>query len=206
MAGDDPNSSALEDDEDEDPYTDPFNGFGRFTEEDLQNVMADPNPNLMDMSFTENTTPSSVFPTLPMDVDETQLLHELDLSITNYDINDEFDGLSFVDDGFTISWDMFEPSNDDLNEPSNNDVSGEICNENGNNNIGETTTLEVSTRVFGDANGPDFETGGTSTMSDGIIVCTCCKILRELVHAKGINIFIINIFRFIEICFGCNID
>ncbi|CAE6103962.1 unnamed protein product [Arabidopsis arenosa] len=189
MAGDDPKPSAPKDNGYEDLYNDPFDGFGGFTDEDLINIMSDLNPNLMDMSFTEHTSPP-VFPTLPLDVDDTQLLHELDLSITNYDIKDEFDSLSCVDDGFTISLDMYDQPNDDLNDY--NDVPGEIGNDNGKSIVDESTRLEVSTRVFGGANGPDFDIGGSSTMpvpvtptiSDGVHVCGCCKMLRELVHLK----------------------
>ncbi|CAD5331829.1 unnamed protein product [Arabidopsis thaliana] len=190
MAGDDPKSSAPKDDGYEDPYiNDPFDGFGPFTDEDLINVMADINPNLMDMSFTEHTPPS-VLPTLPSDVDETHLFHELDLSISNYDSKDEFETLSFVEDGFTIPLDMFEQPNDEHND--NNDVPGEIGNDNGENIVGDSTRLELSTRVFGGANGLDFEIGGSSTMpvpvtptiSDGVHACNCCRLLRELVHLK----------------------
>ncbi|XP_010485077.1 PREDICTED: uncharacterized protein LOC104763398 [Camelina sativa] len=193
-------SSALEVDEGKDPYNDLFGGFEQCTEEDFSNVMADPNPNLMDMSFLENSPPPLDFSTLSIDVDETKLLYKFDLSIADYDINN--DELSFVDDGFTISWDMFEPSNDDdLNENINNDVLGEIGNDNGNNNVGEITTFGVSTRVFGDPNGPDFESGGTSTMdvlvptsSDEMLVCSCCKMLRELVHIKDGEMSTLEIF------------
>ncbi|XP_010420284.1 PREDICTED: uncharacterized protein LOC104705893 [Camelina sativa] len=195
MAGDDdPKPSALVKDnaDEEDPYiNDPLDEFRGFTDEDIQNVMADFNPTLMDISFTENTPPPSMCLPLPTDVDQTQLMHELDLSITDYNINDEFDGMSsFVDDDYTISWDMFEPSNDDPNGNINNDVPQEI------RNVGETTRLEVSTRVFGGANGPNFETGGPSTVhvpriadrmfvvSDPNFVCPCCTMLREVVHAK----------------------
>ncbi|CAL9230479.1 unnamed protein product [Arabidopsis halleri] len=189
MAGDDSKPSAPKDNGYEDPYNDPFDGFGGFTDEDLINVMSDSNPNLMDMPFTEHASPT-VFPTLPFDVDETQLLHGLDLSVTNHDIKDEFDSLSFVDDCFTISLDMYDQPNDDLND--NNDVPGEIGNDNGKSIVGDGTRLEVSTRVFGGANGPDFEIGGSSTMpvpvtptiSDGVYLCDCCKMLRELVHLK----------------------
>ncbi|KAL9279628.1 unnamed protein product [Arabidopsis thaliana] len=190
MAGDDPKSSAPKDDGYEDPYiNDPFDGFGPFTDEDLINVMADINPNLMDMSFTEHTPPS-VLPTLPSDVDEIHLFHELDLSISNYDSKDEFETLSFVEDGFTIPLDMFEQPNDEHND--NNDVPGEIGNDNGENIVGDSTRLELSTRVFGGANGLDFEIGGSSTMpvpvtptiSDGVHACNCCRLLRELVHLK----------------------
>ncbi|EOA22954.1 hypothetical protein CARUB_v10003691mg [Capsella rubella] len=181
MAGDEPKSSAVKDDADEDPYNHPYDGFGWF-----QNVMDDPNPNLMDMAFTENTSPSMCPPLLPLDVDQTQLFHELDLSISNYDTNDDFDVLSFFDDGFTTSLDMLEPLNDGPNENVNNDSQAEITYDN-NNNVGETTRLEVSTRVFGDPNGPNYEIGGTSTIpvaSDKDFACDCCTMLRELVHIK----------------------
>ncbi|XP_010453763.1 PREDICTED: uncharacterized protein LOC104735633 [Camelina sativa] len=196
MAGDDddPKPSALERNnaDEEDPYiNDPLDEFKGFTDEDIQNVMADFNPTLMDISFTENTHPPSMSLPLPTDVDQTQLMHELDLSITDYDINDEFDGMSsFLDDDYTISWDMFEPLNDDPNGNINNDVPQET------RNVVETTRLEVSIRVFGDANGPNFETGGPSTVHvpriadrmfvvpDENSVCPCCTMLRELVHVK----------------------
>ncbi|XP_010492488.1 PREDICTED: uncharacterized protein LOC104769865 [Camelina sativa] len=199
MAGDDdPKPSALPKDnaDKEDPFiNDPLDEFRGFTEEDIQNVMADFNPTLMDISFTENMPPPSMSTLpLPTDVDQTQLMHELDLSITDYNINDEFDGMSsFVDDDYSISWDMFDPSNDDPNGNINNDV---VPQEIRNDNVGETTRLEVSTRVFGDVNGPNFETGGPSTMpppissdrmfvvSDPNYVCPCCTMLREIVHVK----------------------
>ncbi|EOA14595.1 hypothetical protein CARUB_v10027846mg, partial [Capsella rubella] len=192
--------SSLEDDQGEDPYNDPFDGFGQFMEEDFSNFMADPNPNLMDMSFLENSLPP-VFSTLPIvDVDETKLEHEHELSIADYDTaNNDF---SFAEGGYTISWDMFEPSNGDH---LNDNIIGEI----GNNNVGEITRPEESTRVFDDANGPDFENGGTSTMhvlgptiSDEMLVCTCCKMLRELVHFKEGEMNTLEIFG--EIGFFCH--
>ncbi|KAL1205836.1 Protein NLP1 [Cardamine amara subsp. amara] len=186
MADDDSKkSSALEDDDHEDDlFYDPLDEFA-LTEEDLRNVMSSPNPTLMDLNLPPLDPPTTPY----MEINETQLMHELSLSITDCDINDDF----------LISWDMDEPSNDDLDNIIDLNVTEEIGNDNSGITIvgSETTTrLEVSTRVFGNTNGPNFEIGGpstmpvpvTSTIFDGSFVCTCCSLLRELVHTNGSNL------------------
>lgn len=215
MAGDDDlKSSVPEEDDDGDPYF-----------ENLLNViMASPNPSLLDMTFNDNPSPLAL-PTPTMDVnDETQFMNEFNLPFTNCGSSDDFDVLSFIDDDYIISLDMFELPNDDCNDNINSDVPREVANDdrndninndvpveigydNGNHNGGETNRLEVSTRVFGDINGPNFEIGGTSTMpvpvtrpiSNEDIPCDCCSVLREIVHT---NCMYINISNY----FGCNIN
>lgn len=211
MAGDDdPKSSAHEDDDDDDLYRDLYDEDGPFTEDHLLNVMSDSFPSLMDISFTNANQnppplppppppppppplPPPMPPDLNMEIDETLML-QLSLIIPSSDTNTEFDG-SF-DDDVTLTWEMLEPLNDDLN---NNNVQGEIGNDiiGDGNNVGGTGRLEVSTRVFGD-NGTNFEIGGTSRMpvdpvtprvTDGIYLCNCCQPLRGLVHTNGIHMY-----------------
>lgn len=262
-------SSAIEENEEEHPYYDPLDN-GLFSEEELRNVMADTNPNLMDLDFNQNPLPPIPSPPLApsMEINEYELSQELSLSISNCDDNNnEFLGPPFDPDDLLLSWDMFDIPSDDpndniddnvlgeigadnvtgeigddnvlgeisadnvpgeigndyvlgeigddnflgeiaddsfLGEIGNDDVLGEICNDNVVGEIGnivgeDNGRLEVSTRVFRE-NCVNFETGGPSSatpapvqvitppMSEGILLCTCCNILRSLVHANGIFI------------------
>ncbi|KFK25847.1 hypothetical protein AALP_AA8G169800 [Arabis alpina] len=217
MAGDDDaRSPAPEDDDDDDQFHDPYNDFGQFTEENIQNVMADPNPNLLDfdVDFNVSQNPPDAPKDSNMEIDE-RILEELSLNIASGDNNSEFESF---DDDLYISWDMFETTSE--NEPNNCNVQGEIggnenlecgighlatsslvVGENRTNVAGETTRLEVGTRIFGQTF-TNYEVGGPSTrpvpvtpiMHDGILLCGCCQLLRGLVHTNGLEVMRLDIY------------
>lgn len=208
MAGDDdPKSSGLEDKDDGDPYDE------RFSEEELQNLMSNQNPNLMDFAFTDNPLPPPPPPPHPVtiattDIIETGMLNQLSLTIPNSDVGtDDFLVTSF-DDDIDLSWDLSDIPPEFLYDNVDSNTLGEIGtnHNNGDNNGCGTGRLEVSTRVFVE-NGPNLEPGGgssasvapiTPSVSNGILVCTCCNLLRTLLHSNGINYYI-----YVYISFRC---
>ncbi|VVB14692.1 unnamed protein product [Arabis nemorensis] len=222
MAGDDdPNSSVHEEDDDDDKFYDPYNDFGHLTEEELNNVMSDSNPNLMDIDFTDsqNPPPSPLAPQdSNMEINETQMLQELSLNIPNGEDNSAYESF---DDNLYLSWEMFEPPNDDATsnnvqgETGGNDTGDEnnlvvidrtevstlVLGENGMNFVVGNGRLEVSTRVFGE-NPTNFEIGGpstrpvpvTPTIHIGILICSCCQPLRGVVHTNGLEIARLDIY------------
>ncbi|KAL0887804.1 hypothetical protein Bca101_011787 [Brassica carinata] len=190
MAGDDdPKPSCLEDKDDGDPY------YERFSEEELQNLMSNPNPNLMDFAFTDNPVPPPTLPPVTIattDIIETGVLNQLSLTIPNSDGTDDF-LVTSIDDDIDLSWDLSDIPPEFLSDNmDSNNILGEIGTDldNGDKNGCGTGRLEVSTRVFVE-NGPNFEAGGgssapiTPTVSNGILVCTCCNLLRTLIHSNG---------------------
>ncbi|CAF2345433.1 unnamed protein product [Brassica rapa] len=188
MAGDDdPKPPGLEDKDDGDPYYEPF------SEEELQNLMSNQNPNLMDFAFTENPLPPPTPTPITIatsDIIETEMLNQLSLTIPNCDDTDDFLVTSF-DDDVDLSWDLSDIPSEFLNDNMDSNILGEIgTNDDNGNLVGGTGTLEVSTRVFVE-NGPNVEAGGgssapiTPTVSNGILVCTCCNLLRTLIHSNG---------------------
>ncbi|KAJ0232599.1 RWP-RK domain protein [Hirschfeldia incana] len=164
--------------EDEDLY------YDAYSEEDLINLMSDPNPNLMDLPpFTQD-------PLLP----STGLLQEPSLiSLPKRDdtIKEYLESLKLNDDSLPL-----DTSDDILSDDINNYIDYAVPGEIGNDNVGESGILEASTHVFVE-NALNFETGGTSTMpvpvitptlptiSQGVFLCTYCNLLRQLVHATG---------------------
>ncbi|CAH8387712.1 unnamed protein product [Eruca vesicaria subsp. sativa] len=188
MAGDDhPKSSGLEDKDDGDPYYEPF------SEEELQNLMSNQNPNLMDFDFTETPVPPLPPPppvTIPTtDIIETGMLNQLSLTIPNGDTDDLL--VTSFDDDIDLSWELSDIPPEFLYDNIDSNILGDFGTND--NNVGGTSRLEVSTRVFVE-NGPNFEAGGSSsapvvpitpTVSNGILVCTCCNRLRTLIHSNG---------------------
>ena len=191
MAGDDdPKPSG--DKDNGDPYYEPI------SEEELQNLMSNQNPNLMDFAFTENPIPPP--PPHPVtlattDIIETGMLNQLSLTIPNCDDGTDDFLVTSVDDDVDLSWELSDIPPEFLYDNYESNTLEEIGanHDNGNNDVCGTGTLEVSTRVFVD-NGPNFEAGGGSSapvapitpeVSGGILVCTCCNLLRTLIHSNG---------------------
>ena len=189
MAGDDdPKPPGPEDKDDGDPYYEPF------SEEELQNLMSSQNPNLMDFAFTENTVPPPTPTPITIatsDIIETEMLNQLSLTIPNCEDTDDF-LVTYFDDDIDLSWDLSDIPSEFLSDNMDSNIIGEIgTNQDNGNIVGGTGALEVSTRVFVE-NGPNVEAGGgssapiTPTVSIGILMCTCCNLLRTLIHSNGI--------------------
>lgn len=183
MAGNGPKPIVIQD-EDEDIY------YDAYSEEDLINLMSNPNPTLMDLPpFTQD--PLLAAPPAPIEANQTMFLQGRLVPVPNKDpIRELVESINNDDDSFT--WDTSDMLSDDLNDYIDYTVLGEF----GNDNVGESGFLEASTHVFVE-NTMNFETGGTSTMtspvitpaptiSQGVFLCTYCNLLRQLVHANGI--------------------
>ncbi|CAH8316602.1 unnamed protein product [Eruca vesicaria subsp. sativa] len=185
MAGGGPKPIALQDNEDEDMY------YDAYSEEDLINLMSDvPNPNLMDLPFTQDPLPPP--PAQPIVVNQTgTLLQDPSVLIPQGDtdtIREFVESLNNDIDNSLFTWDTSDILSDDINDFIDYTVLGDIDYDNC-NNVGENS-------IFVE-NALNFETGGTSstmhvpvvtptpTISQGVFLCTYCNLLRQLVHANG---------------------
>ncbi|KAJ0243612.1 RWP-RK domain protein [Hirschfeldia incana] len=189
-------------DDDPKPSGDKDNGdpcYEPFLDEELQNLMSNQNPTLMDFAFSENPIPPPPPPhpvtIATTDIIETGMMNQLSLTIPNCDDGTDDFLVTSVDDDVDLSWELSDIPPEFLYDNYESNTLGEIGanHDNGNNNVCGTGTLEVSTRVFVD-NGPNFEAGGGSSapvapitpeVSGGILVCTCCNLLRTLIHSNG---------------------
>ncbi|KAF8053774.1 hypothetical protein N665_1375s0012 [Sinapis alba] len=198
MAGDGPKPIALQHEEDEDMY------YDAYSEEDLINFMSNPNPNLMDLPFTQDPLlhPFPPHPAPAIEVNQTgTLLQDSSISIHKRDDDDTIKEFlkSLKNDDDSLTCDTSDIISDDLNDYIDYTVLGDQFGNDNNSiiNVGESGILEASTHVFME-NALNFETGGTSTMpipvitptptiSQGVFLCTYCNLLRQLVHANGLE-------------------